>query len=195
MNGRIAFFDFDGTLTCSDTFMSFARFAVGRRKLVYAIIKTFPRLLLWKMGFVSNGRAKEALFAALYRGRSAQWFDQVCEDYADEIDKIARECGMSRLKKHVGNGDKVYIVSASLTNWIEPWARRNSVTGVIATVPEVDSDGCLTGSFLSPNCYGAEKVRRIKVELGAFKQCETWAYSDSLADAPLLAMSDHPEII
>ena len=65
---KIALFDFDGTLTRHDTFISFAKFAVGKRRFYLSFLKSAPWLMLWKFGIITNGDAKQRLFGFLYKG-------------------------------------------------------------------------------------------------------------------------------
>ena len=64
---KIAFFDFDGTLTRHDTFIGFAKFSVGRWAFYKAFLKSIPILCLWKLGLKSNSDAKQTLFSHLYK--------------------------------------------------------------------------------------------------------------------------------
>ena len=51
-------------------------------------------------------------------------------------------------------------------------------------------DGRLTGRFLTPNCYGAEKVNRIRQLLPDRQHYYLVAYGDSRGDRELLAEAD-----
>jgi len=50
-------------------------------------------------------------------------------------------------------------------------------------------DGLLTGNFATPNCYGPEKVRRIRevVDLSAYQT--VYAYGDSRGDREMLEIA------
>ncbi len=189
---KIAFFDFDGTLTRKDSFIEFAVLSVGRFGLVKALAKNFFSLAGWKLGLIPNWKAKQKLFASLYAGMTSGRFDKHCEAMADHIDGILRPDIVALLDRHLENGDAVYIVSASVDKWIRPWAMRRGVTGVIGTEIETDENGRLTGQFSTRNCYGEEKTRRIREVMPEVDQCEIWAYGDSAGDRPMLEMAQHP---
>lgn len=187
---QIAFFDFDGTLIKGDSFLKFAAFAVGRMRLVSAVMLAMPMLVAWKLGIVSNSAAKLRLFGLLFRGRRRSWFDDRCESFADKLDERVRPDVMALLKEHRQLGHELVIVSASPGAWIRPWAGRYGIYRVISTEVEV-IEGRLTGGFSTPNCHGREKVVRIREAIGDVDRAETWAYGDSDDDRYMLELATH----
>lgn len=161
MTRNFAFFDFDGTLTTSDTFPLFAFFSRGRLRALWAAFVTLPWLILMKLRLYPNGKVKERLFSRLYKGMPVSVFEDFGRRFAERIDRVVNPGMMEALSVHQKNNDTVYVVTASIDQWVRPWCEANGVANVIATLPEVGADGCLTGRFATPNCYGPEKVRRI----------------------------------
>lgn len=87
-------------------------------------------------------------------------------------------------------GVEVVIVSASIENWVIPFGRFLGVTHILGTVVECDSDGKLTGHFVGNNCYGVEKVRRLKEIIPKRSDYYIIAYGDSHGDKELLDFAD-----
>ena len=56
-------------------------------------------------------------------------------------------------------------------------------------------DGRLTGRFLTPNCYGQEKVRRILTLHPDRSAYHLTAYGDSRGDREMLAFADEAQMI
>ena len=187
-----AFFDFDGTITKHDTFLLFGRHALGTPRFILSLVLCSPWLLAWKAGLISNSAAKEKLFSFLFRGKSLGWFSQRCHTFADTIDSDLRPDIMERLLWHLRKDHKVAIVSASVADWILPWAERHGIKDVISTEIELDNHGCLTGRFSTPNCHGEEKVRRIVKAFPLNVESETYAYGDSKGDDAMLNFVSHP---
>lgn len=187
-NKKIAFFDFDGTLTSADTFGLFARFSVGRLRYFSAVIKSVPDLFRWKTGRITNSDAKQRLFSRLYKGRSKEWFEEKGALFAQVIDRYLNPKGMQLLATHRREGYDLCIVSASLSPWILPWARENNIQAVIATEPEYDSRTRLTGRFSTPNCHGTEKIKRVEEAFPHLESdfSEKVAYGDSKSDLHLI---------
>lgn len=91
------------------------------------------------------------------------------------------------------DGFRQIIVTSTNAFIAEPIAQLLDVDTLIAPQPEM-RDGRYTGKLSGGACFGADKPRRIaawaaqaQVELG-----ETWGYSDSIRDRPLLEFVDHP---
>lgn len=189
---QIAVFDFDGTLTKRDSFISFARFATGTPKFILSLMLSGIDILKWKTGMTDSSAAKEKLFGRLFRGMHIDEFRQFGERFADYIDKNKRPETADALREFIRKGIPVIILTASVPAWIEPWAHRIGVSSVIGTEVETDGEGFLTGRFRSPNCRGEEKVRRLAEAFPDLDSYEIWAYGDSSGDDALLALSDHP---
>lgn len=189
---KIAFFDFDGTLTHHDSFIGFAKFSVGRAALFKALAMSVPILCLWKLGLKNNSEAKQTLFSKLYRGMSHSEFKKLGISYISQIESDLRLDIIDMMHWHKRKGDRLVIVSASIGDWIRPWAETVGVDEVIATEAEVDNEGRLTGRFLTKNCHGEEKANRIRRAMPNVGECETWAYGDSSGDTDMLALVNHP---
>ena len=197
---RFAAFDFDGTLTRRDTLLDFLGEAFGWGRLAWELLRLSPSLVLMKLKLVDNGGTKRRLLTRYLKGRRAADVEALAERYCEErYDRLMRPDMVTALEAHRAAGDTVVIVTASLRLWVAPFARRLGVDRLIATEAEVDAEGVLTGGFATPNCYGAEKVRRLAEaypELSpATKRPDCprlEAYGDSGGDTPLLALADSP---
>lgn len=202
INGKKALtaFDFDGTLTKGDSFLRFAIFALGKRKTAAAILRTLPWIGLWKTGLVSNSRAKQRLFSALFRSMPVEDFRNYGKRFATEIlPGLLRQDIVKELRTRISNGEEAYIVTASMAEWIEPWADVQGVKKVVATMPETNSEGLLTGKFLTRNCHGAEKVDRLYKEIPSLKNDRESIYltvfGDSSGDRELMAFADVSHLV
>lgn len=118
-------------------------------------------------------------------------FVQAGRRFRKEIDHFVRPDMQQMLQQHLSQGHEVYIVSASMAEWIRPWASENGVNRVIGTKPEVDADGRLTGRFASTNCHGREKVRRLLEREPCRESYDLYAYGDSRGDKEMLEFADH----
>lgn len=188
---KVAIFDFDGTLTRKDTFIEFGRYAVGISNFLCALFLSAPYLIAWKCRIISSSKAKEHLFSCLFKGMDYKRFAELGQEFAMQIDTMLRDDGMQLLRKHQYDGADCYIISASIAEWIEPWAKCNGIKEIAATMVEVDDSGRLTGRFYGKNCLGQEKVCRLESLIPNYLQYETWAYGDSDSDKPLLNVVKH----
>ena len=186
MENVIAAFDFDGTLTRKDTFWAFLRHTCHPLRIAWNLFLFLPTMCLYWVGGMDNGRAKQRLFARFYKKWTLEAFDGYCRSFSGVVDGLVRSDVYQKMKRHQAEGHQVIIVSASIENWILPWAEKEGVVAVLATRIESDSNGILTGRFASLNCYGREKVRRI---LDRFPERDSYtlvAYGDSKGDREML---------
>lgn len=190
----IAAFDFDGTITTKDTLFDFIKFYHGEFKLYKGLFLLSPTLIAFNLGFIENSRAKEKLLSFFFKGESITKFNEMCEAYSSRIYEICREDALERIMWHKERGHEVLIVSASLQNWISPWARDMDIPQVLGTGLAVNEKGIITGSFSTPNCYGPEKVNRLKAVYPDKKTYILYAYGDSSGDRELLAYADYPTL-
>ena len=193
---RIAFFDFDGTLISSDSFILFAIFSKGYKKVFTTFLRFLPKIILMKFGFIDKDRLKSNIFSRLFRGVPADSFSEKCNNFVRIIDENINEVVLERVKALQEEGIETFIVSASVCDWIKPWAVINGFNGVIATEIELiaDTNGniLLSGNFSTPNCNEDEKLNRVQQSFPGIGFMESWCYGDSAGDVPLLKMVSHP---
>jgi HAD superfamily hydrolase (TIGR01490 family) len=98
---------------------------------------------------------------------------------------------------HQDAGRATFIVSAAGNGVVESLARVLGMEGGIGTRYEVDDEGDFTGRFEGPFVYGPGKVEAMEafaaeheIDLG-----ESYAYSDSLSDLPMLRAVGHPVVV
>jgi HAD superfamily hydrolase (TIGR01490 family) len=187
---KIAIFDFDGTITSKDTFLRFVLFTKGKLHFFAGFALHLPLIIAYYAGFYPNWKLKEALFSFFYKGISSEQFDRWGDLFVSEIRKITRPKALAAIDEHLSQGDEVIIVSASIENWVKPWAKAIGCRRVIATQVETDENGFLTGKFSSPNCYGAEKVNRFKAAYPHRDSFVLWAYGDSRGDREMIQYAD-----
>lgn len=186
---RVVVFDFDGTLTSRDSLAEFIHFAVGRWRYYAGLLACSPVLAAYVLKLMPNYRAKERLFSHFFRGMSQEDFVQLGKDFAEVAHPLMRLEVLDSLQRHIADGAKVYVISASIEEWVRPIVSRYGVRNVLGTRVEV-SDGLLTGRFLTKNCYGPEKVRRLLEVEPRREEYHLTAYGDSRGDREMLSQAD-----
>jgi phosphatidylglycerophosphatase C len=185
----LALFDFDGTITFKDSFADFIRYAVGRKKLIIGIVRLIPMLCAYALGFVRNWKAKELVSTHFFKGWDSRLFEEIAAKYSKEqLPGIIREHVLEKIRWHKLRGDTVVVVSASIDLWLAAWCAEHDVD-LIATKLEV-RDGRVTGRFLTNNCSGKEKVRRIEERYDLKSFDRIYAYGDTPGDKAMLELAD-----
>jgi HAD superfamily hydrolase (TIGR01490 family) len=189
MKKIVAVFDFDGTITTKDTFLQFIRFTKGAFPLYFGFMRHLPLLLLAKSGLYPAGKAKQRIFAYFFKGMEYAAFCEWGRKFSCEVEKLMRPQAAKAIASYREEGSKVYIVSASIEEWIVPFAEKLGIYRVLGTQVEV-RDGIVTGKFLSENCNGKEKINRFLQQEPARGTYLLYAYGDSAGDKALLDFAD-----
>ena len=97
------------------------------------------------------------------------------------------------LAKHRDNGDVLLIITATNRFITSPIAEELAVPHLLATDPEM-INGRYTGQVTGIPCFREGKVERLQhwLQQTGYNLAESWFYSDSHNDLPLLEMVTHP---
>ena len=190
MNGKIAFFDFDGTITTKDTLLEFIKHSKGATRFYLGFLLTSPWLIAYKLKLISNQKAKERVLRFFFKHTRLDRFEQHCASFSsDVLPGLIRPKALDEIANLRSAGAAVVIVSASPENWIRSWtatigadllATRLAIT---ASTPPL-----LTGKIVDANCHGEEKVRRIREAYTLDDYRDIYAYGDSSGDRPMLKL-------
>ncbi len=112
---------------------------------------------------------------------------------AEKISPIMLPAAEKLLRDHRDQGHLLMIITATNSFVTAPIAEALGVDVLIATDPEM-VNGQYTGKVAGAPCFQDGKVERLKQWLKANNRelGESWFYSDSRNDLPLLEMVDHP---
>jgi phosphatidylglycerophosphatase C len=185
---KLALFDFDGTITGKDSLPDFIQHAVGRAAYWSGLLRLSPILAAYTLKIIPNNIAKERLLAHFFAGWDAEHFQKIADQYAlSRIDSIVRPEAVERMRRHQAQGDTVVVVSASMESWLQKWCELRQAD-LIATQLEIRA-GKLTGRFATKNCYGIEKVNRIRERYNLAAYSSIHAYGDSRGDKEMLKIA------
>lgn len=185
-------FDFDGTVTRSDTFIGFMRHCRGLSVTLLILLRYLPRIVLMMCGLADNGRTKELVFGRCFRGMPEDRFLDYCRSYGTTATRLLRPAAVAAIRAAHQHGDTVVIVTASIDLWVRPIiaaALPDVPIEVIGTQAEL-ADGMVSGCFATPNCHGAEKVVRLRQRFPDRAAYRLVAYGDSSGDRQLLDYAD-----
>lgn len=189
----VAAFDFDGTLTYRDTLLPFLIHITGFAPFVSGAAGALPDMVRFLFGRLDNQSAKESLLKQFVGGRCLSQLDYLGREFAEQnLERMMRPAGISRLRWHQDQGHYCVLVSASLDVYLKHWSKSYGMDGLICSSLEADSRGVATGKLLGNNCRGLEKVRRLQELLGQRPVHEVYAYGDSTGDRELLSFADKP---
>ncbi len=188
-NTNLSLFDFDGTISSKDSMIDFTQYAVGKLTYFFGLIQLIPTLTAYAFKLMPNHIAKEKFISYFFKGWYADRFETVTKQYSlEQLDKIIRPKAMEKIAWHKAQGHKIVIVSASIECWLKPWCDKHNID-LVATRLEI-KNGKLTGKFATKNCYGIEKVNRIKEKYNLSNYNYIYAYADSKGDKEFLRLAN-----
>jgi HAD superfamily hydrolase (TIGR01490 family) len=184
----IAFFDFDGTITYKDTLIEIIKFLKGTQQLYKGFFALSPWLIAMKLKLFSNEAAKEKFLSYFLKDIPEDVFQKKCNEFSRiRLPYLIRPLALQKINELKKQGAEIVIVSASPYNWIEPWCAQNNLS-CICTMLEI-KNGKITGNISGKNCYGQEKVNRIKQQFDLTSYSNIFCYGDTKGDKPMLSLA------
>jgi putative phosphoserine phosphatase / 1-acylglycerol-3-phosphate O-acyltransferase len=189
-----AFFDLDRTLLAgaSGEVFSAAMAAAGLsrsvpgEKLLFGLFNAIGETL------PSMAIARQAV--RLAAGRSQLAVQQVAAACAPQLVEMVQPFAAALFAEHRAAGRPVVLATTTPYDLVKPFADLLGLDGVVATRYAVKSDGTYDGSIDGPFVWSNGKLEAVRtwahehdVDLA-----ESYAYSDSVFDTPLLGAVGHP---
>jgi phosphatidylglycerophosphatase C len=185
----IVAFDFDGTLTVRDSFTAFLKWRVGPIRYALGMANLLPAAVRYLFDR-DRGRIKAAAAREFLRGLPIGRLDALARDFADRnAEALFRPDALETWRDWRAKGARLVIVTASPSAVVRPFAERLRADALIGTEFASDHQDRLTGAFETPNCRGAEKVRRLEACFGPGLRLAA-AYGDTAGDHEMLAIAD-----
>ena len=185
---NLALFDFDGTITTTDTFTPFLRYSAHPARLVAGAVVLSPVMVGHRLGVLTSRSSRPLVSRFAFSGRDAVMLRAAGAEYAATfLQRVTRPQALERIAWHKVRGDKVVVVSASLDVYLAHWCRALGVE-VICTELE-ERKGRMTGRYVDGDCSGAEKLRRIRGRYDVASYARIYAYGDTDEDCEMLSLA------
>jgi putative phosphoserine phosphatase/1-acylglycerol-3-phosphate O-acyltransferase len=190
-----AFFDLDRTLLpkASGPALSAAMRQTGvvsARMPGESLLFGYFNLLGESLGSIAL--ARQAVLVA--RGRPADAFDEAALLAADVLEPMVGPFAKMLITEHQEAGRPVVLATTTPEHLVRPLAERLGIDAVIATRYEVGDDGRFTGRNDGHFVWSRGKIAAVRewAQDNGIDLDESFAYSDSIYDAPLLKAVGNP---
>ena len=181
-------FDFDGTLTCRDSFVAFFQWRAGTARFAAGVAGLAPEIINHLLR-PDRGRLKAAMARQFLGPIERQTLEAEARRFAaSRADALLRPDALACWRDWRNRGARLFIVTASPETLVAPFAQRLGADGLIGTRLKWDARDCYAGVLDGPNCRGPEKVVRLREALGGDLSLEA-AYGDSTGDTEMLAFA------
>jgi HAD superfamily hydrolase (TIGR01490 family) len=195
-----AFYDVDGTLIRINIVHAFAFYASRQASLLESArrtVKTAASIpLFWAADKLSRKWFNE-IFYRSYAGASEDRLEVLSEELFEEIiEPNIYPRAPELIAESRRAGVRQVLVSGALDFTMRPLARYLGVDDLIANQLEF-VDNYATGKLKKPFVAGATKaeIMRDYARTHGVDLAESWAYSDSFSDFPMLAVVGHPTAV
>ncbi|WP_353189294.1 HAD-IB family hydrolase [Pandoraea pnomenusa] len=188
----VAAFDFDGTISTTDSLRVFVRETVGTPRFLMGALLASPWLVGAALKVVDRGAAKAAFLRASLGARPRDQLEQDAHRFiTGHLLRLIRPEMLARVRQHRALGHRVVLVSASPGLYLRPWAASAGIETVLSTELAYDDQSRFAGHFAQPNCWGPEKVRRLEAWWGDTPPRVLFVYGDSRGDKEMAERADH----
>lgn len=191
--GRLVVFDFDGVLVAGDSMASLLRRLIAerwwKRALALAVFPFAMPLLASRRWLPLGARVfRRIAFLGLDGPELRDRLEASGRKLAADPRK-ARPRAVAALREHLAAGDRVVVATGSEERLVQAVLAGLGIDGVAIVASQIELDPVVR---IRRHCYGAAKC----VALAALGH-ERWdvAYTDSLADLPLLRAADRAVLV
>jgi len=194
---QAAFFDLDKTVIAKASMVAFGR-PLYRGGLINR--RTVLRALYGQLVYLHLGASEQKLekiresLLRLTRGWEQARVAEIVEEALEQIvDPIIYAEAADLIDLHRAAGRSVVLVSASPQEIVVPLGRYLGADATVSSRARVDETGRYTGTmeFYAYGQYKAEAMRAL-AEREGIDLSESYAYSDSYTDLPMLETVGHP---
>jgi HAD superfamily hydrolase (TIGR01490 family) len=196
---NIALFDLDNTLLAGDSDFEWAQFLIEQGVLDREVYEAQNQAFYdqYKAGTLNIHEFLDFQLKPLSRHPRAVLDQWLAEYMKKKIHPMLRDTARALVDKH--KGDVRVVVTATNSFVTAPIARLFGIEHLIATEPE-QRNGEFTGGVSGLPCFKEGKPRRLQAWLAARGETlqsfeQSWFYSDSHNDLPLLEQVSHPVVV
>lgn len=193
---KLAIFDLDNTLIAGDSDYEWGEFVV-RKGLVDATAYAAQNVAFYedyKSGQLDIIAYQRFALAPLVGIPVAQLKALHQEFMQTVIEPLALPKALALIEQHRSQGHQLLVITATNRFITEPIVRWLGIDEIIATDPNFDEFGHILGDVVGIPSFQEGKIQRLQQWLAqkGFAPSETWFYSDSRNDLPLLQQVNHP---
>ena len=195
-----AFYDLEGTLVSTNlvhTLSFYARRQQGLMESVKKSAATFLSLPLFAVSDQYSRKVFNDLYFKRYKGQSEDRLRYFAQDLFEEVIKPNVFPGSYELiEKSRQQGLRQVVITGALDLSVKPLMEHLRITEYVTNRLEF-VNGVATGRLLPPVMAAATKASwiRIYAEREGISLSDSFAYTDSMSDLPMLSIVGHPAVV
>lgn len=193
-----AFFDLDRTLLAGASGELFSK-AMTRAGLSSGPLpgEKFLFGLFNRIGETLPAMALARQGVTVAKGRSSQAVRVAAETVVDELVELVQPFAQIAFTTHRDAGRPIVLATTTPYDLVKPLADALGFDDAVATRYAVDDEGNYDGTLDGPFVWSAGKLDAVSAwaDDHDIDLAESWAYSDSFYDTPMLAAVGHPVVV
>lgn len=195
-----AFYDLEGTLVSTNLVHTLSFYARNQQGLLRSLTKSASTLLSLPLFAVTDQYSRKVfndLFFKRYRGENEDRLRFFAEELFEDVLKPAVFPGAFELiEKSRSLGLRQVVVTGALDISVDPLMTYLGIEEYVANRLEF-VNGVATGRLLPPVLASATKASWIRTyaEREGISLSDSYAYSDSMSDLPMLSVVGHPAAV
>ena len=200
MVAAAAFYDLEGTLVSTNLVHTLGFYARNQPDLFRSIKKSATTLLSVPMFAVSDQYSRKVfndLYFKRYKGQSEDRLRYFAQELFEDVIKPAVFPGTYELiDKSRKLGLRQVVITGALDLSVKPLMEHLGITEFVTNRLEF-VNGLATGRLLPPVMAAATKASWIRTytEREGISLSDSYAYTDSMSDLPMLSIVGHPAVI
>ncbi|MDG1267605.1 MAG: HAD-IB family hydrolase [Ilumatobacter sp.] len=153
--------------------------------LFHRIGETLPAMAIARQG------------VTVAKGRSAAAVQVAAESVVEQLVGLVQPFAETALKTHRESGRPVVLATTTPYDLVKPFADALGFDDAVATRYAIDANGNYDGTLDGPFVWSAGKLTAIQdwADHHGVDLAESWAYSDSFYDTPMLDAVGHPVVV
>jgi len=155
------------------------------------LIVLSPIFVAYMAKFLSNQNAKGIVLKYYFGNMHVKCLENMSKKFikSPNLPKL-RAKALEAILWHQKKAHDIIILSASLEIYLIPWSKMLGIDKVAGTKLRLRNN-IITGHIDGRNCYGEEKVVRLKNLYGNLNEYELYGYGDTVGDRAFLNICDH----
>jgi len=195
-----AFYDLEGTLVSTNLVHTLAFYARRQQGLIDSFKKSATTFLSLPLFAVTDSYSRKVfndLYFKRYKGQSEDRLRYFANDLFEEVIKPAVFPGTYELiDKSRKLGLRQIVITGALDLSVKPLMEHLGITEYVTNRLEF-VNGVATGRLLPPIMAAATKASWIRTytEREGISLSDSYAYTDSMSDLPMLSIVGHPAVV
>lgn len=183
-------FDFDKTITVSDTILPICRYLSKKFNSSTAFRLIQISYILFRLKLISSKKFKQLIVKYLLKNKSTVEIEKsVTEFYKLNFNELFNHRIINLITEQNKAGNKVIIVTSNLELFVRPVKNILSVDEVYGTRIKVN-EGIVADEIEGENCSGIIKAKIVQQFKSEFQPGKIISYGDSQGDFEMFRISD-----